>query len=286
MEHWIEHVAEPRKLFLAWQAPDRLKNRFRWAVGLLEPVGYECQLRYLCDGTEFESLNQGRTYEQLVGLGYQGYPVFSLNRKVHRQGVIAAFMRRLPPRSRPDFEDYKRQFRLAPHLDLSDFALLGQTQAKLPSDGFSLVDPLNPETIQCDLVLEVAGFRYYAEDAPGLQATQAIVIKPEPENPYDPKAVQVCAGDVKIGYINRLQTAAFLEWLSHRRVSAVLERLNGKSEQPRAFIFVRVRAAQGSRRCLTGQPAPPSSLDRRGRMSGNCLPQFHDQILAGNFGRT
>jgi len=32
MPNWIERIAEPKRLFLAWQAPDHLVDRFRWAV--------------------------------------------------------------------------------------------------------------------------------------------------------------------------------------------------------------------------------------------------------------
>jgi hypothetical protein len=245
MGNWIERVAEPRKLFLAWQAPDHLRNRFRWAVGVLERDGDACALRYLHNAAEFEALNDGRSYRELMELGYQGYPGFNPKREVHREGVLAALMRRLPPRNRPDFLEYKQQFRLAPDLDVSDFALLGHTEAKLPNDGFSVVDPLDAEIDWCDLMLEVAGFRYYTDQQlPGLEIGAPVEIKPEPDNPKDRHAVRVCVGGCTIGYINRLQTRTFLRWLSHRRVTGMVERLNGRAERPRAFIFVRVRPVQ------------------------------------------
>jgi hypothetical protein len=245
MENWIERVAEPRRLILAWQAPDHMGDRFRWAVGLLNFDGAECVLRYLRGGPEFVSLNQGRTYDELLALDYQGYPAFNLRREVHDEGVMAALMRRLPPRTRPDFQEYKRHFRLSADLDLSDFALLGQTEAKLPSDGFSIVDPLDAETDWCDLMLEIAGFRYHVGEEPlAVGIGHPVELKAEPHNPNDPNAVQVCVGARRIGYINRLQAPTFLRWLSTRRVSGVIERLNGNPERPRAFIFVRVRPAQ------------------------------------------
>lgn len=33
--NWIEHFVAPKRLYLAWQAPDQLGDRFRWAVGEL-----------------------------------------------------------------------------------------------------------------------------------------------------------------------------------------------------------------------------------------------------------
>jgi hypothetical protein len=240
VENWIERVAEPRRLFLAWQAPDHMNERYRWAVGILEPAGNDCTLRYLYSGAEFERRNPGRTFDELLGLGYQGYPAFPLRREMHVGGVLSAFMRRLPPRTRSDFEEYKRQFRLAPHLSLTDFALLGQTEAKLPSDGFSVVDPLDGAIDRCDLMLEAAGYRHYAASAQ-LAVGDLLTILAEPENEHDPNAVVIRAANQTIGYINRLQTGAFQRWLAERDVSGIVERLNGRPERPRAFAFVRVR---------------------------------------------
>src|SRR2546422_10843915 len=134
MENGIERASEPRQLFLAWQAPDHFGDRFRWAVGIVTPQGNDYKFRYLAPGSEFESFNQNRGYEELQSLGYQGYPAFNFKRAVHERDVLSAFLRRLPPRSRSDFQDYTRQFRLARDLHLSDFGLLGRTEAKLPSD--------------------------------------------------------------------------------------------------------------------------------------------------------
>jgi hypothetical protein len=246
MENWIERASEPRRLFLAWQAPDQFGDRFRWAVGIVTPRGNDYTFRYLAPGSEFESFNQNRQYEELHELGYQGYPTFNFKRLVHERDVLSVFMRRLPPRGRSDFQDYTKQFRLARNLRLSDFALLGRTEAKLPSDGFSMVDPLDPELDWCDLMLEIAGFRYYANEADvkNLTIGQAVEIVPEPENPKDPNALKFLSSGRKLGYVNRLQTKTFLRWLAERRISAVLERLNGGAEKPRAFVFVRVRPLQ------------------------------------------
>lgn len=246
MENWIGQIAEPQRLYLAWQAPDHLHDRFRWAVAVLEPVDSRYSLRYLDQGPEFEALNQGRSFAQLLTLGYGGYPAFAIKRGEHLDGVLETLLRRLPPRNRPDFPEYLRQFRFALDSCPSDFALLGATEAKLPGDGFSLVDPLDSATSSCDLMLEVAGFRYYAKDlAAPLEVGQTIEILPEPDNHHDAGAVQISYGSQKIGNINRLQAPTFRRWLSERTISGVIERLNGKPDRPRVFIFVRVRSAQG-----------------------------------------
>jgi hypothetical protein len=242
VENWIERPCVPKRLFLAWQPADLAGDRFRWAVGQLEPEGFDCTLRYFGRGAEFDALNPSHTYDELLRLGYPGYPAFPLKREVHREGVLSAFMRRLPPRSRPDFAEYASQFRLRPDSRLSDFALLGLTEAKLPSDGFSLVDPLDVHLDFCELMLEVAGYRHYVGKLPLTpRLADPVEMLPEPSNPYDRNAVQICLSEHKIGYVNRLQAGTFLQWISERRISACIERLNGDPGRPRAFVFVRIR---------------------------------------------
>src|SRR4051794_4883741 len=102
-----------------------MSERFRWAVGLREPAGNQSGLRYFRPGGEFEGYNQGRKFDNIVRLGYEGYPAFSLKKQHHTVGVLSAFMRRLPPRTRSDFEAFKRQFRLSELVHVSDFGLLG-----------------------------------------------------------------------------------------------------------------------------------------------------------------
>lgn len=241
--NWIELLAEPDRLYLAWQAPDHLGNRFRWAVGVIERHVAGASFRYLRSGSEFERLNQSKGFDELRSLGFEGYPAFKLRQQLQLDGVMEALMRRLPPRSRTDFLEFRRQFRLSDNVKISDFALLAQTEAKLPSDGFSLVDPLNPKISKCDLMLEVAGLRYYVPKDHDLEryvgnTVDAIL---ETDNAYDRNAVKLVLNGQKIGFINRLQAETFGSWLSNRQVSVVLERVNGTRDRPRGFIFVRVR---------------------------------------------
>lgn len=247
MENWIRKAPQPSQLFLAWQAPDQFGDRFRWAIGVLSRDGSGFAFRYLKEGTEFQAANQGRTYAQIRSLGYDGYPAFKIRDEVYRGEIGSVFMRRLPPRSRSDFGEYKQQFRLAPDVSLSDFSLLGLTEAKLPSDGFSLVDPLDSDETECELMLEIAGFRYYLADLPQKpNVGNVVTIVAEPDSQFDPNAVQVCFDGRKIGNINRLQCKTFLRWLSDCQVSAVIERLNGSVARPRAFIFTRIRPKTSS----------------------------------------
>jgi HIRAN domain len=237
--NWIEHICEPRRLILAWQAPDNLQDRFRWAVGEIKPDRDGLLALWYFDGQQFELLNQGKPLGEVTRLGYRGYPGFRVRDPVH-MGVREAFMRRLPPPSRADFADYKAYFRLKPDREVSDLALLGYTEGKLASDGFSLVNPLDCDGDRFDLMIEIAGYRYYMEEHPPVHVGQSVAFKAEPTNEHDPNAVLITAQDQRIGYVNRLQAPAFLDWLGNRSIYAVVERINGTQDRPRVFLFIKV----------------------------------------------
>jgi hypothetical protein len=233
VERWIRTICEPQRLLLAWQGSDPDGDRTRFAVGELLFEAGECTLRYL----------SGEEIERARALGFSGYPAFDIDQTEHRKGVLAAFMRRLPPRSRADFDAYQAQFRLKSDLVMSDFALLAYTEAKLPSDGFSIVNPLTGLCGPCEFLLEVAGYRHLARGLKqALSLGQDLKFVAEPTNQWDPSAVRVEANSELIGYVNRLQASAFLRWIKDGVVEGFLERLNGSTAKPRVFMFVRVSA--------------------------------------------
>jgi hypothetical protein len=101
-------------------------------------------------------------------------------------------MRRLPPRTRVDFDAHRAQFCLKSGLVMSDFALLAYTEAKLPSEGFSIVNPLTDLCGPCEFLLEVAGYRHYADGLKEpLSVGQPLQFVAEPSNEWDPNAVRV-----------------------------------------------------------------------------------------------
>jgi hypothetical protein len=242
MDLWIEHACEPERLLLCWEAPVTQKDRNRWVVGAVEKVGETVVFRYMVDA-EFLALNFGRTREQLKEAGYLGYPAFNEDRSVtFDDGVQEAFMRRLPPRNRSDFPSYLAQFRLRLGSVNSDFALLGSTEARLPSDGFSLINPLNPESGPCEVLVEIAGHRHYGDEP--LSFGDLLQLRPDPTNAYDCNAIRFEAEGRLAGHVSRFQAPTILTWLAHGQVSAKVARLNGTSERPKAFAILRYQPAK------------------------------------------
>lgn len=243
MEHWIEQVGRTDRLILAWQAPDEVVDRVRWAIGEVVGKAGGAEFRYF-DGEEFERLNAGRSQDDLKAAGYFGYPAFDRRADpsgIFREGVLDAFMRRLPPARRPDYPRYLEHFRLRPATTLGPLSLLGITEARLPSDGFSLVDPLDPAEPSRDLVFEIAGHRHNTKHRERLAEGQHLDFVFDPTNEHDANAIRVEADGDLIGHVNRFQAPTIGRWLKERAVSAWLLRLNGTAEKPRAFAFVRVR---------------------------------------------
>lgn len=243
VDHWIEHPSEPTELVLAWQAPDSILERTRWAVGCLEKTPDGARFRYF-DDAEFAALNADRPREELKGYGYSGYPAFDIAKQPQggfTDGVLDAFARRLPPPSRPDFGRFLEHFRFRGDASLSTMELLALTEAKLPSDGFSLIDRLDPEADCVEVVFEIAGHRHNAETRDRLVVGEPLALIADPTNIYDANAVRFEANGALIGHVNRLQAEAVGRWLCDRDVSAWLIRLNGKPDAPRAFAFIQVR---------------------------------------------
>lgn len=243
MQHWIEHPSEPNELLLAWQAPVSIQDRMRWAVGRLVKSDEGAVFRYL-DDKEISELNGGRTRSELNSYGYVGYPAFEIKKQPTEgftQGVLEAFARRLPPTNRPDIGQYLQHFRYREDAPLSVMAMLALTEAKLPSDGFSLIDRLDPHAELLEIVFEIAGHRHNASTHDQLRVGQPLHLVLNPANEHDSNAVRIEADGSLIGHVNRLQAPSIGTWLKERDVSAWLVRLNGTVSSPRAFAFVQVR---------------------------------------------
>ncbi len=243
MDHWIDHPSDPSELILAWREPDEVEDLTRWAVGLLRKTDDGACFRYF-DDEEFAELNGGRPRSILRSYGYAGYPAFDISKQPpggFTENVLAAFARRLPQPTRPDFKLILEHYSVRIDAPMSIMSLLALTEAKLPSDGFSLIDRLDPSASCLEVVFEIAGHRHNAAFRDRLMLGQPLDLVPDPTNAYDVHAVRVEASGELIGHINRLQAEAVGQWLQYRDVSAWLVRLNGKPNHPRAFAFVSVR---------------------------------------------
>lgn len=225
---FIEHIFTPTRLLLAWQAPGGGRL---FSVGELLNRDGIIKFRYLSDSDDFR---------MAVEQGFSIYPAFPICESEYSEDVMAAFMRRLPPRSRGDYSKYLEQWRLRNDACLSDFALLAYSGAKLPSDGFSVVWPLEEVTAPGEILLEVAGFRYQGVGLNELSVGMSAAFVPEPENESDDKALRIEVGGKRIGYVKRAQRDVVMKWLSDYDLNISLERFNGTDDRPVVYIFCRL----------------------------------------------
>jgi hypothetical protein len=233
MIRFIEHIVEPERLLLSWQARDGDHVRMRRFVGELVRRGDDADLMYLRESEDFQIARQNGFVE------YSGFPASE-----NHTGVQALFMKRLPPRKRTDFGRYLESFRIRPDAVISDFALLGYSGAKLPDDDFTIVHPFDTAVPPFELLTPVQGYRYYQERMPfdRLKLGMDAQFEPEPENPYDPEAMAIVLGGEKCGYVCRGLTGSLHKWLdAHYDVSASIERLNGSPERPLIYLYLTVR---------------------------------------------
>ena len=246
MKIWIEHPTQPVMLILAWQAPDEFRDedRRRWEVGAIYQSDDQVMFRYFGE-PEFGHRNFGRTLQKLRDYGFEGYPAFKFEPdRTFDKDVIETFNRRLPPKSRADFGRYLDYFSIPPEADLSAFQLLGITEARLPGDGFSLIDPLDPEMETGEVAFEIAGYRHESPDlAPAVG--QHLTLEAEPTNTWDENAVAVYIGTSRIGFVNKIQAPVVCNWLDSREIECRLLRYNGRQGAPRAYALLRIAARNG-----------------------------------------
>jgi hypothetical protein len=220
---------------MTWQPSDEgAPVRTRRIVGEVVPdlVTGDVIFRYLRGTEDFQAAETA---------GFKGFPAFRLEEIDTRCGVLESLMRRLPPRNREDFADYLRLHGLPSPFPLSDLALLGHTGARLPSDGFALVPEFPLDARPFDYVMEVAGTRHVLAGALSLlREGDAVSIQPDPENTFESDALVVMHRGQRIGYVNRAMKSMFLRWMQSCRVSATIERQNGKPHRPLVFVRVSV----------------------------------------------
>lgn len=227
--NFIEHILEPTRLLLVWQGPED-SSRLRHTVAeLVRQENGVVRFRYLPDTADFRNAQTE---------GFINFPAFRKIGQVYDLGVVDTFMRRLPPRTRGDYGQYLEQFRLRPTTGISDFGLLAYTGAKLPGDGFSLINPLDDVAVPCEVLIEVAGFRHATQlPLADLREGDPVSFAPEPENPRESSAVAILVGGQKIGYVPRQQAAALQKHCDAGAVQARVERVNGRPERPLIYLF-------------------------------------------------
>jgi len=229
---YIEHIVEPDRLLITWQTTS---ERMRMIVAELIRSDDDADLVYLKDSEDFSKAQS---------LGFEDYPGFEINKDTVHNNVLISFMKRLPPRTRGDFGRFLEALRIKNEAKVSDFALLGYSEAKLPDDDFTVIHPFENATVPFELMLPIQGYRYYRDQLPlaSLTTDMQAGFEIEPDNPKDPEAIKIIINEVKAGYVCRGLTSSFHKWLqSDLTISAYVERINGGEQKPEVYLYVSVK---------------------------------------------
>ena len=148
---YIEHIVEPEKLLLSWQTSQPNHDRGRMFVAELIRKEDNADLIYLRDSDDFLKAKS---------LGFTEYTGFTSAQQTHHNALFI-FMKRLPPRSRGDFEKYLNSLRIRTDAEISDFALLGYSGAKLPDDDFTVIHTFENAVPPFEFILHVQDYHYY-----------------------------------------------------------------------------------------------------------------------------
>lgn len=169
-----------KTLYLAWRQPDH-----RWW-----PVG---RLSY--DGSEYVF---GYTKGAMSAASGGFRPLLSFPDRdqiyVSKQ-LFPMFGNRLPPRSRPDYQDFVEWLDLGP-AETDPMGMLARSGGQRETDMFEVFPIPEPSPAgRYESAFFVHGLRHRGAEAEGavrrLAAGDALVLQPEPENPHDPRALRV-----------------------------------------------------------------------------------------------
>ncbi len=230
---YIEHIIEPQRLLLSWQPKDN-KNRQRMLVAEL------CRNKY--NDADLIYRTQSPDFINAQKIGFPGYPGLGTGIAIHNN-VLTPFIKRLPPRTREDFNRFLEALRIRPDATISDFALLGYSGAKLPDDDFTIIHPFDDTLPPFEFILQIQGYQHYKEQMPfKASINMKATFEPEPDNIYDSDAVKIIVNGVMAGYVCRGLTTSFHKWLqSNLTISAYIERINGTEQKPKAYLYVSIK---------------------------------------------
>ncbi|MFC1566908.1 hypothetical protein ACFL4A_03600 [bacterium] len=230
----IKHTMEPTRLLLTWK--DKANSRLLIIAEILREND-NAKLTYLASTEDFKKAQEN---------GFKYFPAFPDINKIHTVNVMEIFSRRIPPKQREDYNEFLQEIRLPKDVNISNFALLGYSEVKLPSDGFAIINPFDNVESNIEFLTEIAGFRHYPKavemlNEDELRISLPVNIEIEDTNKYDKLAVKAMLNNEKIGNINRVQNKAFRRWIhKHKKISAQIEKINGTPERPSIILFIKV----------------------------------------------
>lgn len=253
--NFIRHIVEPRKILLAWQASTGTDKKRRIVAEIIKENN-DIRLEYSKHTNDYnEALNLGfsgypglpleysmhtNDYNEALNLGFSGYPGLPLTDRTHTV-VMDVFAKRLPPRTRNDFKKYLNALRIPEGIDISDFALLGYSGARLPDDDFVFIHPFDTAEAPFEFMMLIPEFTYDRHADPlAIKEGKPVTFKKEGSSRNVPGIEIILEGE-KFGNVEPVLLPQFHKWINNGlTINAVIERINGTIDKAKVYLFVAV----------------------------------------------
>lgn len=234
----INTIADIETVLISWMEPYQGENqkRKRYVIGKLSKNGDDADLTYFLDTEDFKEAKEK---------GFRGFESFKITKESHLN-VMGLLNYRLPPKKRADFSQFLESIYISPNLkeEISYFSLLGYSGGKLPDDTYSFYNDYTNIKLPIEIYTEVTGLCHrqnWRSLFESMNVGDNVTLELEPDNKFDSNAVKVLFQDNHIGYINRVQSKFYSNWIKQQcLVESFIARKNGTKERPKLFLFVQI----------------------------------------------
>ncbi len=189
-----------KHLFLIWKDPQTRRN---FTVGKLCRNG-KYTFEYYGDFGKAENY------------GWSKFEVFPEEKVYESDVLFPVFASRLPDRKRRDINKILEKYGLD---EFDEFELLRKSEARLPIDTYSFIDPIFSEDETVEREFFVMGVRHHSpckgDDCkllPELKIGDELIFEKEPNNEHDKNAICIFTQKKELlGYVPRYYNVAILE---------------------------------------------------------------------------
>ncbi|MGI8170375.1 HIRAN domain-containing protein [Enterococcus lactis] len=165
----------------------------------------------------YEHRNKERGLEEALEVGYLSHPAFpDLFKTYYSEKLFSAFSRRLPNRSRKDYEYFFEIFDKME--ETNSFDLLELTGGSLHTDSYEFVKPILKKGGLFEIDCFLRGWRHYNSEDVILSNKTKLFLEAEDENKFDNNAVCVLKtpDNKKIGYVPAFYSSFVKTMLAHK----------------------------------------------------------------------
>lgn len=190
-------------LYLIWKDP---KTRRNFTIGKL------------CRNENYTFEYDG-DFGKAENYGWTKFDMFPEEKVYESEVLFPVFASRLPDRKRRDINKILEKYGLT---EFDEFELLRKSEARLPIDTYSFIDPIFPDDTTIERDFFIMGIRHNSpckgEDCklmPDLKIGDELVFEKEPNNEHDPNAIRILTkNETHLGYVPRYYNIAILNRLN------------------------------------------------------------------------